>query len=154
MAQMPEKLRELINSVPLCYLATSSREGVPDVAPLATVVAVDADTVAMAVTAQGKSATNIRENPRAALVVHSDPPPRARASLATISRVKGAQIKGRAIVLTSGDLHEQAMRITAGALGPKARDLFDATIILEVDEIFSLVPDPRGAGQPAEDIHG
>jgi hypothetical protein len=145
MVQMPEELRELINSVPLCYLATSSRERIPDVAPLATAAAMTADTVAMAVTAEGKSATNIRENPTAALVVHSDPPSRARASLPTISRVKGAQIKGRAILLTSGDLHEQAMMITAGALGPEALHVFDATIILEVDEILSLVPGPRAA---------
>jgi predicted pyridoxine 5'-phosphate oxidase superfamily flavin-nucleotide-binding protein len=143
MAEMPKELVDLVNSVPLCYLATASRSGIPDVAPLATAVATDACTIVMAVTAQGKSAANIRENPKAALVVHSTPPSSTQASLASISQVMGAQIKGRAVILTSGDTHEQARRRTADYLGPEARDTFDATIVLQVEEVFSLVPASR-----------
>jgi predicted pyridoxine 5'-phosphate oxidase superfamily flavin-nucleotide-binding protein len=143
MAEMPKELMDLVNSVPLCYLATASRDGVPDVAPVATTVAMDANTLVMAVTAQGKSASNIRENPSAALVVHSAAPTRTQASLNSISRVLGAQSKGRAIILTSGDAHEQARRRTAESLGPEARDTFDATVALRVDEVFSLVPGSR-----------
>lgn len=145
MAELSNELMSLVNSVPLCYLATASRDGVPDIAPLASVAVVDAHTLIMAATLKGKSVANLRENPRAALIVHSDPPPRAQASLATISRVTGAQIKGRATILTSGDIHEQARRTTAEALGPEARDAFEATIVLEVDEIYSLVPGSAGA---------
>lgn len=143
MAEMSKDLMDLVNSVPLCYLATPSRDGVPDVAPLATAVAVDANTMVMAVTAQGKSASNIRENPRAALVVHSAAPTGTQASLNGISRVLGAQVKGRAILLTSGEAHEQARRRTVESLGPEARDTFDATVVLRVDEVFSLVPGSR-----------
>jgi hypothetical protein len=66
-----------------------------------------------------------------------------QASLNSISRVLGAQVKGRAILLTSGDAHEQARRRTAESLGPEARDTFDATVVLRVDEVFSLVPGSR-----------
>lgn len=148
MAEMPQELMDLINGAPLCYLATASRDGVPDVAPVATAVAVDANAIVMAVTAQGKSANNVRENPRAALVVHSAVPARTQGSLNSISRVLGAQFKGRATVLTSGQAHEQARRRTAESLGPEARDTFDATIVLSVDEVFSLVPGSRD-GSPA-----
>lgn len=140
MAEMSKDLMDLVNSVPLCYLATASRDGVPDVAPVATAVAVDSNTVVVAVTAKGKSASNIRENPRAALVVHSAAPARTQASLNSISQVLGAQFKGRATILTSGDAHEEARRRTAESLGPEPRDTFDATTVLEVDEVFSLVP--------------
>jgi predicted pyridoxine 5'-phosphate oxidase superfamily flavin-nucleotide-binding protein len=140
MGEMSQELMDLINSVPLCYLATASRDGLPDVAPVATALAVDPSTVVVAVTAQGKSASNVRENPRAALVVHSTPPTGAQASLHSIVRVLGAQLKGRATLLTSGEAHEQARRRAAEALGPEARDTFDATVVLTVDEVFSLVP--------------
>lgn len=146
MAEMSRELMGLVKSVPLCYLATASRDGVSDVAPIATAVAVDADTIVMAVTAQGKSASNIRENPRAALVVHSTAPTRTQASLDGISRVLGAQFKGHAIILTSGEAHEQARRRTVESLGPEAQDTFDATVVLRVDEVFSLVPGSRDGG--------
>lgn len=144
MAEMSKDLMDLVNSVPLCYLATASRDGVPDVAPVATATAVDANTIVVAVTARGKSASNIRENPSAALVAHSAAPTRTQASLNSISRVLGAQVKGRAALLTSGEAHEQARRRTAESLGPEARDTFDATVVLRVDEVFSLVPGSRG----------
>jgi hypothetical protein len=105
-----------------------------------TALAVDSGTVVVAVTGQGKSASNIRKNPRAALVVHSSLPAGTRASLHSISRVFGAQLKGRATLLTSGEAHDQARRRTAETLGPEARDAFDATVVLTVDEVFSLVP--------------
>jgi predicted pyridoxine 5'-phosphate oxidase superfamily flavin-nucleotide-binding protein len=149
MTEMPKDLMDLVNSVPLCYLATASRDGVPDVAPVATAVAVDAHTIVMAVTPQGKSASNIRENPSAALVVHSTPSAGTLASMASISQVMGAQVKGTAAILTSGDTHEQARRRTVESLGPEARDTFDATIVLRVDEVFSLVPGSRD-GNPTD----
>jgi hypothetical protein len=149
MAELSRELMELINGVPLCYLATASRDGVPDVAPVATAVAVDANTIVMAVTAQGKSASNIRENPSAALVVHSTPLAGTLASMASISQVLGAQVKGTAAILTSGDAHEQARRRTVESLGPEARDTFDATVVLRVDEVFSLVPGSRD-GSPTD----
>ena len=140
MEELSTELMSLINSVPLCYLSTASRDGVPDIAPLATVVALNAQTLVMAAKLGGKSVSNLQENPRAALVVHSNPPPRGQASLSAIARVRGAQIKGRATVLTSGDIHTEMGKRTAEALGPEARDTFDATIVLEVDEVYSLDP--------------
>jgi len=143
MAEMPQELRELISKVPVCYLATVSPDGIPDVAPLMTAVVVDAGTVAVAVTAHGKSATNLRRNPHAALVVHTEPPARADASLASISQVMGAQIKGTATVHTSGEAYELARRRTLETLGLRAAETFDATVVLKVEEVFSLVPGAR-----------
>jgi predicted pyridoxine 5'-phosphate oxidase superfamily flavin-nucleotide-binding protein len=140
MEELSKELMNLINSVPLCYLSTTSRDGVPDVAPFATVTPLDAQTLVMAARLGGKSVSNLQENPRAALVVHSNPPPRGQTSLSAIARVKGAQIKGRATVLTSGDIHTEMGKRTAETLGSGARDTFDATIVLEVDEVYSLDP--------------
>jgi predicted pyridoxine 5'-phosphate oxidase superfamily flavin-nucleotide-binding protein len=140
MAEMSKELMDLINSAPLCYLATVSKDRVPDVAPFASAMAISPDTIVMAATLQGKSVTNLRENPRAALVVHSAPPPKRDASMANIAQVSGGQIKGSATVVTSGAMHEQTKRMTAEVLGPEAAEIFDATIVLTVDEIHSIIP--------------
>lgn len=143
MAEMPQGLRELISKVAVCYLATASPDGIPDVAPLMTAIVVDAGTIAVAVKAQGKSATNLRGNPHAALVVHTEPPAGADASLASISQVMGAQIKGTATVHTSGDVYELVRRRTSETLDLEAAEIFDATVVLKVEEVFSLVPGAR-----------
>jgi hypothetical protein len=44
-------------------------------------------------------------------------------------------------------MHEQSIRRIVQALGPEARDIFDATIVLKVDEIYSIVPG-RGEAEP------
>jgi hypothetical protein len=59
--------------------------------------------------------------------------------VSAISRVTAAQIKGKATILTSGDRHEQARRRTVEALGPEARDSFDGTTVLKVDEMHSML---------------
>jgi hypothetical protein len=101
----------------------------------------------MFVAHRGKSAANVRENPRAALVLSSGPPPRAQTSPSATSQVTGAQIKVRATILTSGKMLEQARRRAVVVLGPEAPDSFDATVVLEVDERHSIVP-RRGEAEP------
>lgn len=148
MAEMSEDLVDLIRSAAVCYLGTASKEGVPDVAPLASVRALSHSSLAMAATLHGKSATNLRENPRAALVVHSTPPPKRHASIESMSQVTGGQIKGRATVLTSGEIHEETQRLTAETLGAEAAEIFDATLVLTIDEIYTITP-RRTADQDA-----
>jgi predicted pyridoxine 5'-phosphate oxidase superfamily flavin-nucleotide-binding protein len=140
MAEMSKELMDLINSAPLCYLATVSKDGVPDVAPFASAIAISPDTIVMAATLRGKSVANLRDNPRAALVVHSAPPPKREASMAKIAQVSGGQIKGRATILTSGTMHEQAKSMTAEVLGPETAEIFDATVVLTVEEIHPIIP--------------
>lgn len=140
MAEMSKELMDLINSAPLCYLATATKDGAPDVAPFASAMAISPDTIVMAATLRGKSVANLRENSRAALVVHSAPPPKREASMANIAQVSGGQIKGRATILTSGAMHEQAKSMTAEVLGPEAAEIFDATVVLTVEEIHSIIP--------------
>jgi predicted pyridoxine 5'-phosphate oxidase superfamily flavin-nucleotide-binding protein len=143
MAEVPEELQELINHAPLCYLGTASLDGVPDVAPLVTTVILDSGSIAMAVTTQGKSATNLADNPAAALVVHSEPPAKVDASLRSISQVRGAQIKGTATVHTSGEAHEVMRRKIAEVVGADGVSSFEATILLQVEEILPIVPRSR-----------
>ncbi len=143
MVEMSKELIDLINKVPSCYLATATRDGVPNVDPFSSVRAVGPDTIIIAANRAGKTVTNLKGNPRAALVFHSQPPPRGEASIEKLALVIGGQIKGTATILTSGDLHEQAKRMTAEMLGPQAAEAFDATIVLKVEEVFSITPGPK-----------
>jgi hypothetical protein len=54
----------------------------------------------------GESAANLREKTGGALVFSFDPPSRAKTSLSAMSQFTGAQIKGRATILTSSTMHE------------------------------------------------
>jgi len=143
MVEMSKELIDLINNVPSCYLATATKDGVPNVDPFSSVRAVSADTIVIAANRLGKTVTNLKENPQAALVVHSEPPPRGEASLERLARVTGGQIKGSATLPTSGDIYEQTKRMTAEILGPEAAEAFDATIVLKVEEVFSITPGPK-----------
>lgn len=138
MAQMSKEMMDLINSVPCCYWATASKDGTPNVAPAATTTAVSPDTIVAAGIFLGKTLDNLKENPKAAVVVNSAAPSKAEMSLEKYAQVTGAQIKGSVTLLTSGDMHEQTKRVVAQALGAEVGQMVKATIVLKVEEIYSV----------------
>ena len=113
MAEMSKELMDLINSVPCCYWATASKGGVPNVAAAGSTVAVSPDTIIGAGIFVGKTLQNLRENPKAMVLVHSAPPPKAEFSMGTLAPVTGAQIRGSVTLQTSGDMHEQMKNMVA-----------------------------------------
>ena len=145
MAQMPAELMDLINSVPCCYLATASKDGVPNVVPVGSTAAVSPDTIVVAGIFLGKTLENLKENPRAAVVVNSAAPPKAEISVEKLAQITGGQIKGSVILLTSGDTHEQTKDMVAKILGAEAAQMLKATVVLKVEEVYSITPGP-GAG--------
>lgn len=140
MAQMSEEIMDLINSVPCCYLATASIAGVPNVVPAGSTAAVSPDTIVVAGIFLDKTLENLEENPKAAVVVNSAAPPKAEISVEKLAQITGAQIKGSVTLLTSGDMHEQTRGMVAKILGAEAAQLLKATVVLKVEEIYSITP--------------
>jgi predicted pyridoxine 5'-phosphate oxidase superfamily flavin-nucleotide-binding protein len=140
MTQMSKELMDLINSVPCCYWATASKNGMPNVGPIGTTTAVSPDTIVAAAIMMGKTLDNLKENPEAAVVVNSMPPASSKAemSLEKYAQVTGAQIKGSVTLLTSGDIHEQTKSAVAQVLGPEIAQAVKATAVLKVEEIYSV----------------
>lgn len=149
MAQMSKELMDLINSVPCCYWATASKDGVPDVAPVGTTGAVSPDTIVAASIFMGKTLDNLRENPTAAIVVNSVPPEVLKKNMSAqkYGQVTGAQIKGSVTLLTSGDTYDKMKNMVAQALGEEVAQAVNTTVVLKVEEVYSL----SGAG-PSKQI--
>ena len=140
MAQMSKELMDLINSVPCCYWATASKDRTPNVAPAGTTGAVSPDTIVAAGILLGKTLDNLKENPKAAVLVTSAAPAPSKAEMSAekYAQVTGAQIKGSVTLLTSGDVHEQVKSVVAQALRAEVAKMVKATIALKVEEIYSV----------------
>ncbi len=76
----------------VCYLATSSKEGVPNVVPVGLVDVLDASTIVVVDVLMNKTRKNLAENENVALAVTDS------------NRLLGYQFKGKASVVTSGEL--------------------------------------------------
>ncbi len=119
---MSEELVELINRSPACYFATASEEGVPNVVPCGSTMAVSPDTIVIAAVFLGKTLKNLEKNAKAVLVVHTQAPPKEEISIEKLAMVKGWQVKGYAEIHTSGPIFEKTRGIVAELL-PQAGEM-------------------------------
>jgi len=71
MAQMTPEMMELMNEMAAPYLATCSKDWVPNVVPCGSTRAVSPDTVLITALHLDKTLANIEENPRVAVVFNS-----------------------------------------------------------------------------------
>ncbi len=149
MAEMSKELMDLINRVPCCYWATASKDGTPNVGPIGTTMAMSPDTIVAAGILMGKTLDNLRENPRAAVLVTSVPPAPSKAKMSAekYAEVTGGQIKGSVTLQTSGDTHEKMKNLVAQALGAEAAQAVNTSLVLKVEEIYSV-----SGAEPAKKI--
>ena len=104
---LTQDMKNLISQVRLCYAATASKDGMPNVSPKGSIMVVDDNTVAFACMMSPKTVSNLKENPKIAVAVVD-----AQAR-------KGFQFKGKAVLETSGKLFDQmSARIAEMKLPP------------------------------------
>jgi predicted pyridoxine 5'-phosphate oxidase superfamily flavin-nucleotide-binding protein len=142
MAEMSKELTDLINSIPCCYLATASKDGVPNVVPVGSTAAVSPDTIVVAGLFLLKTLENLKENPKAAIVVNAATPPKAERSEKEIPKFAGGQIKGSVTLLTSGDMHEQTKNRITPMVGTELAGRMKATVVIKAEEIYAIAPGP------------
>ena len=99
---LTEEMKNLVSQVRLCYAATASKDGMPNVSPKGSIMVVDDNTLAFACMMSPKTVSNLKENPKIAVSV-----------VDTQSR-KGYQFKGKAVLETSGKIFEQLSARVAG----------------------------------------
>jgi predicted pyridoxine 5'-phosphate oxidase superfamily flavin-nucleotide-binding protein len=99
---LTEEMKNLVSQVRLCYAATASKDGMPNVSPKGSIIVVDDNTLAFACMMSPKTVSNLKENPKIAVAVVDAP---AR---------KGFQFKGKAVLETSGKIFEQMSARIAG----------------------------------------
>ena len=133
MAEMTAEMMELINNMPAPYLATTSKEGVPNVVPCGSTRAINADTITITALHFDKTFKNLETNPKVALVFHSE-----LGKKGTARDVRGWQIKGEATLVKSGEYYERAQEGAAKRFGEEARSRVKAAVLIKVEEIYNI----------------
>jgi uncharacterized protein len=132
MAALNAEIKETFGKVKLFPIATASKKGIPNVAPIAFVVLVSDDTIWMADNFMKKTLANMKENPHAALYVY-DPDSK-----------KCFQIKGTLEVKTSGPDFEKMRKM----VHDKKPELpAKSLIVMKITEAFSCVPGPAAGNK-------
>ncbi|MEI6293394.1 MAG: pyridoxamine 5'-phosphate oxidase family protein [Methanomicrobiales archaeon] len=131
MVALNAEIKETFGKVKLFPVATSSKAGVPNVAPIAFVVLVQDDTIWMADNFMNKTLTNVKENPHAAIYIYDS------------DSKKCFQVKGTVEVKISGPDYEKMKKM----IHDKKPDLpAKSLLVMKITEVFSCAPGP-GAGK-------
>ena len=67
MAKVTDEIKESLKTTKIAYLATATKDGVPNVVPIAAVKFLDNETLLISDQYFGKTLNNLRENPKIAL---------------------------------------------------------------------------------------
>lgn len=125
MTILTEEMKEIITKVKVFAIATASKTGIPNVAPMASVMLHGEDTIWIGDNYMLKTLANLKENP--VLAVYAWDP----------ESKKCLQMKGEVTIRTEGAEYEEMRAVlrTKNEAFP-AKSL----IILKVTEVFTCVP--------------
>jgi predicted pyridoxine 5'-phosphate oxidase superfamily flavin-nucleotide-binding protein len=130
---LTEEMKDAIEKDNLVFLATATKDGVPNVVPIGFARPIENDTILIVDNFLKKTRKNLEDNPKAALVVRD-------ASKAPY------QFKGSVEIVESGKYFDQAVDWATSVmsqLSPKA------AVLLKVEEVYSVQPGP-GAGSKVD----
>jgi predicted pyridoxine 5'-phosphate oxidase superfamily flavin-nucleotide-binding protein len=132
MVKLNAEMKEAFSKVKLFPVATASKSGVPNVAPIAYVMLMGDDTIWLGDNFMQKTLANVRENPHIAIYVY-DPESK-----------KCFQVKGKVEVKTSGPDYEK-MKEMVKAKKPElpAKSLLE----MKVTEVFQCAPGPTAGNK-------
>ena len=121
MAKINEKIQGLINSQ-LCYVATASMEGEPNVAPKKSIRVFDENTLFFAEWGGHQTFSNLEKNPRVAVCVVSP------------DQKEAYKLVGRAVVERSGPRFEEERQYREAS----GKKVLLAAVIITVEGIYNL----------------
>ena len=122
------EMKETFSKVKLFPVATASKVGVPNVAPIAFVQLKGDDTIWLADNFMHKTLANMKENPKCAIYVYD------------AESKKCFQIRGQVEIKTSGPDYESMKQMCHA----KKPDLpAKSLIVMKVTEVFDCMPGPN-----------
>ena len=132
MVKLTSEMKEAFGKMKIFPIATTSKDGTPNVVPIGVVELVSDDTIWITDNFMQKSLENLAANPKIALYVWGP-------------EIKGCfQIKGQASVKTSGkDFDAMKAKINAKNPAMPARSL----IIVKITEVFECQPGPKAGSK-------
>jgi hypothetical protein len=134
MAKITEGMKEVAAQSKLWAVATATKDGEPNVVPIAFAKVLSDDELLLMDNFMKKTRDNIEANPRVAISVWAP------------GDSKGYQFKGNARVETSGEVFDEGVKWVKASepgLNPKA------AIIVKVTAIYITSPGPH-AGEPVQ----
>jgi predicted pyridoxine 5'-phosphate oxidase superfamily flavin-nucleotide-binding protein len=144
MAEMTIEMMNLINNMAAPYLATASKEGVPNVVPCGSTRAINPDTITITALHLNKTFRNLEENPKVALVFHSELGKKGERR-----EVRGWQIKGEATLVNYGEYYERAKEGAVKRFGEEAAKMVKAAVVIRVKEIYNIASGPDAGKRAA-----
>lgn len=125
MVSLNSDMIEAFNALKVFPLATASKDGIPNVAPMGSVFLIDPETIWVGDNFMHKSLKNVLENPKAALYLYG-------------AGAKGCyQIKADVTIKTSGPEHE---RMAAMIHEKKPNLPAKSLLILKITGVFECMP--------------
>ncbi len=127
MVKLTAELKEAVSKMKVFPVATATKDGTPNVIPIAIVELVDDETLWITDNFMNKTLSNLRTNPKVAMYIWGP-------------EIKGCfQIKGVASIRTSGPEYEE-MKVKINKKNPAlpARSL----VIVKITEVFECKPGP------------
>jgi predicted pyridoxine 5'-phosphate oxidase superfamily flavin-nucleotide-binding protein len=132
MARLTADMKEAFSKMKVFSVATASRDGTPNVVPLAMVELHTDDTIWITDNFMNKTMSNLRTNPKVSIYIWGP-------------EIKGCfQIKGVASISTSGPEYEE-MKATINRKRPElpARSL----VTVKITEVFECKPGPTAGAR-------
>lgn len=128
MVTLTPEMKETFARNKLFPVATASKKGIPNVAPIAFVVMVDDETLWLADNFMHKTLTNVKENPHAAVYIYD------------ADLKKCFQIKGSIEIKTAGPDYEKMKKMVHDKKpGLPAKSL----LVMKITEVFECNPGPH-----------
>jgi predicted pyridoxine 5'-phosphate oxidase superfamily flavin-nucleotide-binding protein len=132
MVKLSADMKEAFSKMKVYPIATASKDGTPNVVPLAMVRLIDDETIWITDNFMNKSMTNLRTNPKIAIYIWGP-------------EIKGCfQIKGVTSIKNSGPEYEE-MKADINRKRPElpARSL----VIVKITEVFECKPGPTAGSK-------
>ena len=128
MVRLTEEMKEVFSKNKIFAIATASKAGIPNVAPMASVQLVSDDTIWLGDNFLNKTLANVKENPHMAIYFWEP------------EKKRCFQIKGSVTVKTSGpDYEKERAQIKAKGPHNPAKGL----LVLAITEVFECTPGPN-----------
>ena len=129
MAKLNQQMKDFLGQGRLAYVATSSKDGIPNVAPKGSIGVLDDEHLVFADLYSKKTKSNLEENPHVAVAVVNP------------AAYEGYQFKGTAKKIEAGDPLERALEIVDSIRMDRSKVKY--AVVIEIEEIFDLAPGPE-----------
>jgi hypothetical protein len=122
--EMKEFINNLVKARMVGFVATASKDGIPNLVPKGSLGILDDDNLVFADFGSERTLNNIRENPKVS------------ATFVDVNKRKGYQFKGNAEILDSGPVYDEIVRrIEAGPVKlPKPK----YAVKIEIKEVYNI----------------